>query len=77
MVYNVACTTQECNQKFSGVFRQGYSAVSCQAGIADKSTSGPNSCLTRCDNANTYFQWLDYCEAPEEDLSLGFSGYSN
>ena len=79
MVYNVACTTQDCNQIFSGVFRQGYTAVSCKAGVADRDAAaiGDKSCATRCGNAPTYTEWLAYCEAPVEDLSLGFSGYSN
>jgi len=79
MVFNVACTTQDCNQKFSGVFRQGFTAVSCKDGLADKAAAqdGDMSCATRCGNADTYTEWLAYCEASVEDASLGFSGYSN
>ena len=80
MVFNVACTTQDCNQKFSGVFRQGFTAVSCEAGLADSKAGlrgAGDTCATRCAKADTYTEWLTYCEALVEDASLGFSGYSN
>mmetsp|Transcript_13708 Transcript_13708/g.29780 ORF Transcript_13708/g.29780 Transcript_13708/m.29780 type:complete len:222 (+) Transcript_13708:185-850(+) len=74
-IYNVACTDQSCASLFSGVFRQANSAVSCQAGLEDKDANESNGCYQRCGNAETYTEWLAYCEADVEDTTLGFSGH--
>lgn len=74
-IYNVACTDSLCDGLFSGVFRQSNGPVSCVEGLADKEANESYGCFERCGNADTYLEWLDYCDAEDEDKSLGFSGY--
>ena len=74
-IYNVACTDKSCGGLFSGVFRQANAAISCKAGLEDAEAEADNGCFKRCGNSLTYMAWLQYCEAKEEDKSLGFSGY--
>lgn len=76
-IYNVACTTQDCSDIFSGVFRQSNSAVSCKVGLEDRDANEDNGCFQRCGSVeNDYSRWLDYCDAEVEDKSSGFKGYS-
>jgi hypothetical protein len=74
-VYNFACTQQDCNGLFSGVFRQANGPVSCLAGIEDEDMPVSNGCFLRCANSETYTDWLEYCKADKEDTTSGFSGY--
>jgi hypothetical protein len=72
----VACTNQDCNDEFSGVFRQANGPVSCLAGIDDDEvTQEDNGCAARCSNSETYIEWLEYCKADNEDKESGFRGY--
>jgi len=74
-IYNVACTDKSCSEAISGTFRQANSEVSCEAGIADEALNDPSTCFQRCANVGVYAEWLAYCKADTEDVSLGFSGY--
>lgn len=75
-IYSVACTDSMCDGIISGTFRQSNDRVSCEAGLADRDgMGGAASCAVRCGNSGAYEDWLDYCEADDEDTTLGFSGY--
>lgn len=83
VIYNVACTDNECAGILSGVFRQSNKAVSCAAGIEDKvegekdlanEVEDSTTCWARCQNAPAYGEWVDYCEKDAEDPTLGFRG---
>ncbi|EJK46557.1 hypothetical protein THAOC_34769 [Thalassiosira oceanica] len=79
VIYSVSATDNMTHKTFSGNFRQSNERISCVAGLEDKarneSSVDSSSCAHRCRNAETYTEWLDYCEAGREDKSLGFSGY--
>jgi len=74
-VYNVACTQQDCEDKFAGVFRQYNEAVSCTAALGEDAADG-SSCLSRCGDSGVYKKWLEYCGADTDTSEeTGFSGY--